>query len=85
MECEEINKVLDELRRNKPGSQADVPDTLLSLLTVLRSFQCQGFVEAWGERQHLINACQDEVTKMKNAGHEPHVDILRLIEHFKGV
>jgi len=85
MNCEEINKMLEEMRRNKPGSQADVPDTLLSLLTVLRSFQCQGFVEAWGERQHLINACHDEVAKMKSTGLEPHNDILRLIEHFKGV
>jgi hypothetical protein len=85
MECEEINKMLEEMRLNKSGSRADVPDTLLSLLTVLKSFQCQGFVEVWGERQQLIDACHDEVSKMKNAGHEPHDDILRLIEHFKGV
>ena len=84
MECEEINKMLEEMRRSQQDTGGDISDNLLSLLTVLRSFQCQGFVEAWGERQHLVNACHDEVAKMKNAGLEPHDDILRLIEHFKG-
>jgi len=84
MECEEINKMLEEMRRNNHGTAADVPDSLLSLLTVLRSFQCQGFVEVKGERQHLLNACYDEITKMRNSGYEPPDDILRLIEHFKG-
>jgi hypothetical protein len=85
MECKEISKMLEEMRRNNQGTAADVPDSLLSLLTVLRSFQCQGFVEVKGERQHLLNACHDEVAKMKSTGFEPHDDILRLIEHFKGV
>ncbi len=78
MTCEEINKIIVE-------SKADgVPDRLLSLLTVLRAFQCNdGFVEVVNERIRLVRGCEDEVWEMRNAGKEPLPDLVRLIEHFK--
>ena len=79
MDCEEINRIIAE-------AQADgVPDNLTSLLNVLRAFQCrEGFVEVVNERIRLVRGCEEEIWYMRKRGDEPHPDIIRLIEHFKG-
>ena len=79
MNCEEINKIISDAQLR------GVPDNLTSLLTVLRAFQCrEGFVEVVNERNRLVRGCEDAIWTMRSNGVEPHPDIIRLIEHFKG-
>lgn len=79
MNCEEIDRILSE---SKSGG---VPDNLTSLLTVLRAFQCrEGFVEVVNERMRLVRGCENEIWNMRKNGVEPHPDIVRLLEYFKG-
>ena len=79
MTCEEINKIIVEAK------SGGIPDNLASLLTVLRAFQCrEGFVEVVNERYRLVRGCEDAIWTMRSNGIEPHPDVIRLIEHFKG-
>jgi hypothetical protein len=79
MTCEEILKIIKD---NKTSGSSDAPDTLLSLLTVLRAFECQGFVPAHTEREKLILQAQGEIEKMRGAGIEPHQDIIKVLNYF---
>ena len=79
MNCEEIDRIIAE------GKSGGVPDNLTSLLTVLRSFQCrEGFVEVVNERMRLVRGCENEIWNMRKNGIEPHPDVIRLLEHFRG-